>query len=640
MSFQKLIFKPGINKDTTNYANEGGWWDGDKIRFFSGYPQKLGGWVEGTSERFKGTCRQLWNWITSFNDNLLAVGTNQKLYIEVGGYFYDITPIRETFLSAVSDNCINTTNASNVVVVNIPVHGCLTNDFVIISGVTGDVGGIPNLEINKEHKITKIDNDNFSFVVTSSATSTATGGGSSITIKCQIHPGFPSATLGYGWGTGEYDGNFGWGLASPIPVDLPGQDWFFDNFDNDLVGNIRVLISGLGAPIGGPIYIWQRGASVNPLSTLIEPAVLLSSLVGASDVPASAYQILVSQNDKHLLAFGCQPYGGGFADYDPLLIRWASQDTPQMWTPQITNSAGFLRVSKGSKIIRAIATRQEIIVLTDASVYSLQFTGTSDVFSLQELSNNTSVMSPRATASVANVVYWMGVDKFYMYDGRVQPLPTTVRDYVFKNFNTNQSDQVICGTNEGFNEVWWFYPSGNSNWNDSYVVYNYLEQVWFYGTMERTAWLDSSLRDVPLATTTGENDQDNGIFYQHETGIDDAGAPLISYIQSSDIDLQDGDKLIITNRVIPDVNFNNSVIGVVTPKVTISIRSRNFPGSQYENDPEDTQNVVNSDVDLYTKQIFIRTRARQMAVKIASDQIGTQWQLGALRIDGRSDGKR
>jgi hypothetical protein len=640
MPFQKLIFRPGVNRDTTNYSNEGGWWDCDKIRFFSGYPQKIGGWIQATSERFIGTCRQMKNWITSYNDNFLGMGTNVKLYIEVGGYFYDITPLRATLATPDTDNCVDTTNTSTTININVTAHGCLTGDYVTISGVTGDVGGVPDAEINTEHLITKVDDDNFTFTVTTAATSTTSGGGTAIDIECQIHPGFAATTLGYGWGTGAWNSAFGWGLASPVPVDLPQQDWFMDNFDNDLVANIRVSTSTTGAPIGGPIYYWERGSTVNPTTSLATRAVLLSSLGGAADVPETASQVLVSQNDKHLLAFGCQPYAGASGEFDPLLIRWASQDEPENWEPLATNTAGFLRVSKGSKIVRAIATRQEIVVLTDASVYSLQFTGTTDVFALQELSDNTSIISPRAVTTASNIVFWMGQDKFYMYDGRVQPLPTTLREYVFKDLNYSQVDQIISGTNEGFNEIWWFYPSLNSVWNDRYVIFNYLDQVWYYGTIERTAWLDTPLRNIPAAATTGENDQLNGILFSHETGVNDAGAPMESYIESADFDIADGEQFMLTRRIITDINFNQSDVTGTTPTVNIAVRPRNFPGSQYQNDPSDTQGVIETTADIFTNQIFVRARARQLAIKVASNQLGTQWQLGTLRLDARPDGKR
>jgi hypothetical protein len=573
MPFQKLIFKPGINRDTTNYANEGGWYECDKVRFFSGFPQKLGGWIEATSERVIGTSRQMWNWITSYQDNFLAVGTNIKVYIEVGAVFYDITPLRTTLSTPDTDNCIETTDTSTTVNIAVTAHGCLTGDYVTISGVTGDVGGVPDAEINTEHVVTKVDDDNFTITVTTAATSTTSGGGSAIDIACQIHPGFPSVTEGYGWGTGTW-GSGGWGLSSSTPIYLPQRDWFFDNFDNDLVMNIRANITTGGVAIGGPIYYWERGTTVSPATALSTRAVLLSGLtlnsVVAADVPETAAQVLISQNDKHLLAFGCQPYAGSSGDFDPLLIRWATQDQPNVWTPLTTNSAGFLRVSRGSRIIRAIPTRQEILTFTDTTLYSLQFLGTTDVFGLQELGDNISIMSPRAAITANNIAYWMGLDKFYVYDGRVQTLPCSLREYVFKDLNYSQADQVISGTNEGFNEVWWFYPSGNSNWVDRYVIYNHLEQVWYYGNLGRTAWLDIASRQLPLAMYTDE-DQDPGILYTHESGIDDAELPMESFIQSSDFDLGDGEQFILTRRMIPDINFTTST--ATDPEVSLTIRS-------------------------------------------------------------------
>lgn len=652
MPFIKLQFRQGINRDQTNYSGEGGYFDCDKIRFFSGYPQKIGGWFKSTSETFIGTCRQMFNYITSFTDNLLAVGTNEKVYLEVGGIFYDITPLRETFTTSTvpsSDNCIDTINTSTTVNVNIVGHGCLTGDYVTISGVTGNPGGVPNAEINAEHVVTKVDADNFTFVVTTAATSTTTNqGGTAITVACQIHPGFSSITAGYGWGTGAWNGAYGWGLASPTPVYLPQRDWFFDNFDNDLVMNIRAITTGSGVAVGGPIYYWERGGTLNPSNALATRAVLLSSMMGATDVPESASQILVSQNDKHLLAFGCQPYNGSPGEFDPLLIRWASQDDPLMWEPLSTNSAGFIRVSRGSRIIRAIPNRQEILVLTDASLYSLQFTGTTDVFALQELGDNISVMSSRAVTTTNNITYWMGVDKFYMYDGRVKPLPTTVRQYVFQDFNFAQSDQVISGTNEGFNEVWWFYPSGTSDWVNRYVIYNYLENCWYFGNLARTAWLDTPLRPYPYAVITPPpadpvNDPFNqgpGVLYQHEFGVNDDEAPMVSYIQSNDFDIQqnDGETYMLTRRLIPDINFTGST--AQAPEVTLSIRSRNFPGSQFQTDPSDNQRVIETSFGLFTNQVFIRARGRQLALRVGSEDLGVQWQLGSPRLDARPDGKQ
>jgi hypothetical protein len=393
MPFQKLQFKPGVNRDQTNYSNEGGWNECDKIRFRSGYPEKIGGWAKSTSEYMLGYCRQMFGWITSYNDNFLACGTNKKAYIEAGGYFYDITPLRATnptLTTNVTDNCITTTNGSGTVTIIAVGSDADVGNYVDITGANA-VGGITAATFNTTHEVATVINVNaFTFVVGTNATSSDTGGGTGINLSFEIDTGNGITTQGYGWGTGTWDGDFGWGLSSPNPVFLPQQDWWFDQFDNDLVMNIR----------NGPIYYWERGTAATPDTALATRAILLEDLNGAADVPDSAMQTLVSQNDKHLLAFGCQPYTGSTGDFDPLLIRWASQDNPGMWTPLPTNSAGFIRVSRGSLIVRAIPTKQEILVFTEATLSSLQFTGTTDVFALQEIGDNLSIIGPRAVTVV------------------------------------------------------------------------------------------------------------------------------------------------------------------------------------------------------------------------------------------------
>ena len=632
MPFIKLQFRPGLNRDQTNYSNEGGWYDCDKIRFRSGFPEKLGGWVKATPETFIGVCRQMWNWITSFSDNFLALGTNEKVYIEAGGYFYDITPLRATFTTPATNNCIYTTNASATVTLVLASHGAMDGDYFTITGST-DVGGIPAAQINAEHVATVVNSSAITFTVSSAATSTvAGGGGTGINVAFQISTGYAITEAGYGWGTSTWS-RLGWGLGSVEPVFLPQRDWWFDNFDNDLVMNIRD-----GAP-----YWWERGTANDPGAALLTRAITLQAYAtaagyDANDVPIKVMQLLVSQNDKHLLAFGAVPFGSTDPDdFDPLLIRWADQDNPGQWEPLVTNSAGFIRVSRGSRIVRALPTRQEILTWTDTHLYSLQFLGTTDVFGLQELADNVSIASSRACATAASVTYWMGQDKFYAYSGRLETLPCTIRNYVFQNINFGQADQIICGTNEEWNEVWWFYPSGTSNWNDRYVIYNHLEKLWYFGTMERTAWLDTPLREYPQAADTSE-DGSIGYLYEHENGVEDDTLPMTSYIQSSDFDLQDGDQFVLTRRIIPDINFDGSTAN--TPEVDLIIRPRNFPGSTYQGDTADTQRVINTSVNVYTDQVFMRARARQMALKVQSDTAGVQWQLGSPRLDARADGKR
>lgn len=621
MALQKLTFKPGINRDQTNYANEGGWYSCDKIRFRSGFPQKIGGWQRYGLFTMEGICRQMFNYITTGSDNILSLGTSKKVYLETGTTnLIDITPLRATISSPTTNNCVDVTNGSRVVNINIVAHGSNTGDFVTLSGIVGsgspaNIGGIPVSELNANHAITRVDPDNFTITVATAATSTVlNAGGTAITAAFEIPIGNDVATYGYGWGAGAW-GRLTWGSGSVVPVVLPQRDWWFDQFDNDLVMNIR----------NGAIYYWTYDPAISGRATPLATTTING--IAPADVPTEAMQVLISQNDKHLLAFGCTPYGGGA--FDPLLIRWATQNQPNVWTPLVTNSAGFLRVSRGSKIVRAIATRQEILVFTEGTLNSLQFLGTTDVFGLQELSDNISIISPRAVVTVNNTAYWMGQDKFYAYSGRVETLPTSLRNHVFNDINYDQADQIVSGTNEGWNEVWWFYPSANSNVNDKYVIYNYLERIWYYGTIHRTAWLDSSLREYPQAV--------GGYFlYDHEKGLNDDALPMAAEITSSDFDLIDGDQFILMKRIIPDIDFNGSTAAL--PEATLTIKPRNFPGSAYSN--IDSGPVIESSVGVYTDQVFLRARARQMGFKISSTGLDVQWQLGAPRLDGRPDGKR
>jgi hypothetical protein len=682
MPLQKLQFKPGLNRDQTNYTNEGGWFECDKIRFRSGYPQKMGGWLRYSTQTLAGICRQVFNWITTASDNYLALGTSKKLYIEAGQIIYDITPIRQTFVSPATNNCFTTVNGSKTVTVTITAHGASEGDYVTFSGVVGPIGGIPQAEFNAEFIVDFITANTFTITTTTAATSSTSGGGTAITAAFQISIGNDNASVGYGWGAGVWSRG-AWGSGAGVPVVNPQRDWFLQNFDNDLVANIR----------NGAIYYWKNSGGTGVRATLLSTTTIDG--VAPSDVPDIAMQILVSQNDKHLLAFGCTPFGGGAAD--PLLIRFATQDQPNVWTPQVTNSAGFLRVSRGSAIVCAVATRQEILVFTEGTLNSLQFLGTTDVFGLQELADNISILSPRAVATVNNTAYWFGHDKFYAYGGRVETLPCTIRNHIFENLNYEQADQIVCGTNEGWNEIWWFYPTADSQVNNAYAIYNHLEKIWYYGTIDRTAWSDSSLREYPQALTatyftgaisgttltvasgvvgylqigsvitgtgvatgttitalgTGTGGAGtytvnisqlvvqtamtgDSVIYNHEQGLDDNVLPMTSYIASSDFDLVDGDQFILTKRIIPDINFQGST--AAAPEVTMFIKPRNFPGNAYSN--TETGAVIETSVDIYTDQIFMRARARQMAVEIESTDLGVQWQLGSPRLDGRPDGKR
>jgi hypothetical protein len=733
MALLKLQFKPGINRDVTNYSGEGGWWECDKIRFRSGLPEKLGGWIKYSPNYFYGVCRNLFSWVTTFSDLFLAVGTNRKLYIELGSRYNDVTPLRTTFMAPVTSNSISVTNASTTVTVNLLLphglttgdyvtisgvvgattiadnlggilltnintnvqvtvvnptsftfvaanaatstvpnaggtaiyiatvvspytnnslsttngsrvvlftlsraHGALTGDFVTVSGVTGTVGGVPDAEINTNHAVTVLDSLNFTITVATAATSTVSAaGGTTISMTFEIHAGSAGLVYGYGWGVGLWGRN-AWGSGANVPIVSPQQDWWFDNFDNDLIANIR----------GGAPYIWQRGPASDPTSALNTRAITLQAYAAAEgwdadEVPAVVTQLMVSQQDRHLIAFGAVPFGSTDPDdFDPLLIRWADQDTPGDWTPMATNTAGFLRASRGSRIVTALPTRQEILVWTDITLYAMQFLGTTDVFGLQEYAPDVTIAGPRARISASNIVYWMGRSKFYMYSGRVETLDCTLLSHVFDNLNYDQLEQIVAGTNEQWNEIWWFYPSAGSNQNNSYVIYNYIEKIWYYGAMARTAWMDSQLYTRPLASNNEDPEAvtQTGLVYNHEEGVNDDTLPMEAYIQSNDFDLGDGDKFMLSRRLIPDVKFQYST--VAHPEVTFTLQSRNFPGSARRADAQDARPVIQTAVDEFTEQVFIRARARQMSLKVSSDGLGVHWNLGTSRLDVREDGAR
>ena len=643
MPLIKLGFKPGVNRDRTNYSQEGGWWASDKIRFRQGFPEKIGGWEVETFDQYTGQARSLFTYVTLDGSILITLGTHVKMYVNAGTTLYDITPIRTTFTSTDTDNCFATTDTLTTVTATITGHGAITGDYVTFSGAT-TVGGVPAGELNAEHEITVVDSNTFTFTVSTAATSTvAAGGGTGITAAFQINVGYATATAGYGWGTSTWSRGT-WGSGSTIPFYFIPRLQFQDKFNNDLVFNIR----------DENIYYWVYNTGFS------NRAVLLSSLSGAVAVPKEVGKIMFAPSG-HLLALACTNYDASASapdyegSYDPLLVRWSNVDAtvgpePEKWQPTATNTAGFLRLKSGSRIITAKSTRQETLIWTDFSLSSLQFLGTQEVFGLQELSSNINIMSPNVVAEANNVIYWMGTDKFYAYSGRVDTLPCTLKQYIFDDINREQSDLFFAGTNNEYNEVIWFYVSEGSQDIDRYVIYNHQEQIWYYGTLDRTAWVDAGVTDFPIAV-------DDGWVYAHEKGNDDgqplgaAPQPITAYIESADMDIGDGDKFILINRVIPDVNFTdsdtvNSVTGVaLTPEVDITVGVRKFPGAlpatSDVNGNSNTKPVVTSaTIDQYTNQVFLRARGRQMNFKIESDGIGVQWQLGYPRVDGREDGKR
>ena len=619
---KKLTLRSGVNRENTRYTTEGGYYDCDKIRFRQGTPEKIGGWARISTNAFLGVCRSLWNWITLAGLNLSGVGTNLKFYLELGGAYYDITPIRTT---VTLNNPFTATNGSSVITVSHTAHGCNNGDFVTFSGAVGLGGLITASVLNREFQITKINAN--SYTITVSATANATdaagspGGGAAVSAAYQIPTGQEISVASYGWGAGAW-GSGTWGTTSSTEsIRL----WSQVNFGEDLIF----------APRGGGIYYWDATTGI------YARAVNLSSLPGAADVPTQTNFVLVSDAFRFVFAFGANDIDT--LAFDPMLIRWSDQEDAANWRPAANTQAGSLRLSHGSKIVSAVQTRQEIIVWTDSSLYALQYLGTPDVWGTQLMGDNISIVSPNAAVVASGVIYWMGVDKFYRYDGRVQTMRCDLRQYIYQDINTAQYDQIFCGTNEGFNEVWWFYCSSNSTTVDKYVVYNYLEDVWYYGTMARTAWLDSGLRPNPYAATYLQN------LVSHEMGTDnnETGVPtaINAYIQTAEFDIDDGHNFSFIYRMLPDITFRGST--ATSPQVTMSLRPLTNSGSGYNN-PESVGGSNSAPVtrtavlpiEQFTGQIYTRVRGRQLAMRVESTALGVTWQLGSPRIDIRPDGRR
>ena len=647
MALSKLVFKPGVNKDQTDYASEGGWYDIQWVRFRSGFPEKMGGWTVKSLEDYVGSARTLFSWITTDGNILLAIGTNERIYVNAGTQLYNITPIRETFTTPETDDCLATTDLSTTITVTLASHNCEEGDWVIISGVAGTgvpekINDIPITEINTDHKIFNVTANTFDIEVTTPADATASGlGGTDITVECEISIGNAIVTAGYGWGAGSWGRN-SWGSGSTVPIYQPARFVFFDNWNNDLIFNVS----------GSYIYYWQYDSSFSYRGILLQDYTIASVPVAAGG-PQQVTKVMFHPSG-HLLALGCTnydplapaPYVG---TYDALLLRWSNVDAvdglqPYNWVPATDNTAGYLRCVSGSRIVTGFNTRQETVIFTDSALSSLQFLGTVEVFGLQEISHEITIVGPNAVTSANNIVYWMGVNKFYSYSGRVDTLPCTLRQLVFENINPTQNSLTIAGTNNQFNEIIWLYCTANSNEIDRYVIYNHSENIWYYGDISRTAWLDSSTSLYPFAASAG-------VIYNHEDGVD-AGErvgtlPLPAFIQSADVDIDDGDKFMLVRRIIPDINFRGSNTNInPTPSVDITVGVRNFPGALNDTTNAEgqttTQEVItaSAEIDQYTNQIFIRARGRQLNFRIASDTLGTQWQLGMPRLDARPDGTR
>jgi len=783
MPLQKLQYRPGVNREGTSLSNEGGWFDCDKVRWRSGYPEKIGGWTLLSTSTFIGTCRSLWNWITLKFFNLMGVGTERKFYVEYGGAYYDITPIRRAITLT---NPFATTVGSSIVTVTDASHDAITGDYVTFSGAS-TVGG---LNLNAEFEITYINTDSYSIQALSQANATVAAGGGTVTAQYQLNNGTNVGAAQVGWGAGLWGGvitgsaitqlngaiddlvttitvdataafpaatvldpktiligdelitytnknstqftgctrgasgttaashadntivynaydYYGWGESASETANTQLRLWSQSNFGQDLLfnprsgriyywtpgdgaspdvgtratlvgsftasvttnssasitvnstnGYIKVgdTIVGSGIPVGATIATGSGYTGSFTISAAATAsATVTATISNSADAPTVVNEILVADAARITIAFGCNDYND--TTLDPLLVRWTGLESYTDWTPSATNQAGDQRLSHGSYIAGVLQSRQEIIVWTDAAIYSMQYIGPPLVWGFTLLADNISIVSQNAMATAAGVVYWMGTDKFYVYSGRVETLPCAVRTYVYNDINRGQFSQCFASTNEGFSEVWWFYcsitgPDGTgtvddpNNILDRYVVFNYLDRVWYYGTMQRSAWIDSPLREYPMAATL-----DNQLVY-HELGNDDGTtnppSPITAYIQSSDFDIGDGHNYGFVWRMIPDITFNGSTTGAPSkPEVTMTMRPRHNPGAPYNTAPSptvaSTQNygtIHNYTVQEFTEIIYTRVRGRQLAFKIESNTLGTQWQLGVPRLDVRPDGRR
>ncbi len=711
MPLTKLQFKPGIISDITSYSNEGGFVDGDKVRFRFGFPEKFGGWSKYTTSTYEGTARRLHNWVSLDGSDFLGLGTELKYYIEEGQTFNDITPIRNT--TSAGDVTFAATNGSATITVTDPAHGANENDFVTFSGAASLGGNITAAVLNAEYKIVSLVSSN-TYLITATATANGSdsgNGGSSVVGTYQLNTGLNTTVGGTGWGAGQWSGTtsgalstqlnealdnsetaidvddetgmntandvilvdnelmlvsattddntmtvtrghsgtaaathadntlvrlavgnvlatddfVGWGSAASITV--PGAQirlWSHDNFGEDLILN----------PRDGGLFYWDR---TNGLGTR---AVELSTTSGTkTSVPQIAKQVLVSDQDRHVIAFGCDGFGGsstatqGSGVQDPLLIRFSSQENPIDWFPTATNTAGDLRLGGGSTFVQAVETKQQILCFTNKTLHAMKFIGPPFTFGLQELSKNITIASPSAAIAIEDTVFWMGSDTFYAYaGGQTQQLPCTVKEKVFLDFNFEESSKVHAGVNSEFSEILWFYPTASSTEVDAYVAYNYLEKVWYYGTLARQAWLDRGIRSLPLATG-------GQYLYNHEVGYDDDGSAMTSFIESAPMDIGDGEKFLFLKRVIPDITFNGSTSA--TPDVSFTMKTRDFPGDTFDQTTSSTtQRTATSPVEQFTEKLDYRLRGRSFALRVDSTSLGTKYKLGSPRIDIREDGRR
>ena len=628
MPLTKLQFRPGINRDVTSYSNEGGWVDCDRVRFRLGYPEIIGGWEKYSEERYIGTARGLFNWAALDGSNLLGLGTEVKYYIEEGQQFYDVTPIRKTSTNSVT---FAATNGSSTITVTDTNHGAVVSDHVTITDAVSLGGNITAAVLNQEYQITSIPTSNtytFEAKDTSGATVTANAsdsgnGGSNADGEYQINSGLANGVGGTGWGAGTW-GRGTWGSAASVGVTTQLRLWSHDNFGENLIIN----------PRDGGIFFWTKADGFSTRAREI------GTIGGANETPVIAKQILVSDVDRHVIAFGTNPVGS--STQDPLLIRFSDQENALDWEPTATNTAGDLRIGTGSQFVKAIETKREIVIFTNSSVHSMQFIGAPFTFGIQPLASNITIMGPNAAVAVEDAVFWMGKQNFYLYDGKTQQLPCSVTEHVFFDFDFDQFEKVFAGIISEFSEVIWFYPSntnslanGGTGENDRYVIYNYSENIWYYGDLGRTAFIDRGIRDFPIGAA-------DTYLYNHESGYTDDGAALVASIESSPIDMGEGDQFTFIRRIIPDFTFTGSTN--TDPTVNVTLQSNNFPGGNYLQSEiaqvDRTATSTTVPFEQYTDKADVRLRGRAFSIKVDSSSIGTRWRLGSPRVDMRQDGRR
>jgi hypothetical protein len=631
MPLTKLAYRPGINKESTSYANEGSWYDCDKVRFRLGFPEKIGGWIRLSATTFLGSARDLHSFVALDGTGYIGVGTHLKYYIVEGGAYNDITPIR--LITSAGDVTFSATDGSSLITVDDTDHGAIENDFVTFSGAVSLGGTITAPVLNQEYQIVTVLSANSYTIeakditgatVTANASDTGDGG-ASVVGAYQINTGLDTTVAGTGWGAGTWSrGTWGSG-TSLLAVGATLRLWSADNFGEDLIINAR----------DGGIYYWDKSTSSAPFVR----AVTLDSLAGAdAGTPTIAKQVLVSDNDRHVIVFGCDPVNN-IGTQDPLLIRFSDQENITTWTPTATNTAGDLRIGSGTRIVCAVETRQQVLVFTDVSLHAMQYLGPPFTFGISQLSENTTIMGPMVAKAVDDLVFWMGIEEFYVYTGQVQKLPCTVRSYVFDDFNLTQAEKVFASLNSSFSEVTWFYPSASSDNIDRYVTYNYSEQVWTIGSLARTAWIDRGINAFPIAAGL------DGYLYEHEVGNDDGStmpvSPISAYIEASPIDIQDGDSYAFVRRLIPDMTFAGTDSGAGDVSVDMILKAQNFPGSNfsYSNSSSVTRSAT-VPVEQYTDQAHVRLRGRSIALRVESDTVGVRWRVGMPRIDIRPDGRR